>query len=541
MLFFAAFVVALAMTMALIPPLIRFAGKLQLLDQPGERKVHVAAIPRVGGVGMVLGVLLPILLWVPLDQEVKSLLAGIAILFVFGVLDDRGDLDYRLKFLGQFLAAMVVVAYGGIIIEVVPFFGLDPVSPWFSLPLTVIAIVAVTNSINLADGLDGLAAGTMLLSLAGMALLAYLADGLDILMVMLAVMGVIVGFLRFNTYPARVFMGDTGSQFLGFTVVTLLIILTQKTNSALNPALPLLLLGVPLFDTAFVIIRRLYYRQSPFVADKNHIHHQLLALNLDHYEAVVIIYVVQALFVASAILLRYHSDLLIVSLWVLVNTALALSLVMAGRLKWRAHSEGTQSVFAKALRFSKSDFLGKAALTVILAGVSLLLFVGPLLADMVNRDFGITAGGLFLLMLLRLLLGTTAWFISLRLLMFVAIAFVLYLLGEYPLNPYLALVGFEYVYFGLIVAALVIGARATDRDVFQATPMDFLLILIIIGMTFIPQARAGEGEIIHLVIKVCIMFYAVEFMLRNMMGRWNMLTVSALWALGVIAVRGLVL
>ena len=302
MLFFAAFIVALAMTMALIPPLIRFAGKLQLLDQPGDRKVHVAAIPRVGGVAMVLGALLPLLLWVPLDQEVKSLLAGIGILFVFGVLDDRGDLDYRLKFLGQFLAAIVVVGYGGIVIEVVPFFGLDPVSPWFSMPLTVIAIVAVTNSINLADGLDGLAAGTMLLSLAGMGLLAYLADGLDILIVMLAVMGAVVGFLRFNTYPARVFMGDTGSQFLGFAVVTLLIILTQQTNPALNPALPLLLLGVPLFDTAFVIIRRIYYGKSPFVADKNHVHHQLLALNFDHYEAVVIIYLAQALFVVSAVL-----------------------------------------------------------------------------------------------------------------------------------------------------------------------------------------------------------------------------------------------
>jgi hypothetical protein len=198
-------------------------------------------------------------------------------------------------------------------------------------------------------------------------------------------------------------------------------------------------------------------------------------------------------------------------------------------------------VLAKALRFSKSNFLGKAALTVILAGVSLLLFVGPLLADVVNRDFGIAASGLFLLMLLRLLLGTTAWFMSLRLLMFVAIAFVLYLLGDYPLNAYLTLVGFEYVYFGLIVVALVVGARATDKDVFQATPMDFLLILIIIGMTFIPQARSGESEIIHLVIKMCIMFYAVEFMLRNMVGRWNVPTVSALWALGVIAVRGLVL
>jgi len=144
-----------------------------------------------------------------------------------------------------------------------------------------------------------------------------------------------------------------------------------------------------------------------------------------------------------------------------------------------------------------------------------------------------------LLMLLRLLLGSTAWFISLRLLMFVTIAFVLYLLGEYPLNAYLALVGFDYAYFGLIVAALVIGARSTDRDAFQATPMDFLLILIMIGMVFIPQARAGEAEIIHLVIKVCIMFYAAEFMLRNMAGRWNVPTVSALWALGVIAVKGL--
>jgi UDP-GlcNAc:undecaprenyl-phosphate GlcNAc-1-phosphate transferase len=541
MFYFAVFFVALVMTMALIPLLIRFAGNLQLLDQPGDRKVHVAAIPRVGGVGMVLGVLLPILLWVPLDQEVKSLLAGIAILFVFGILDDRGDLDYRLKFLGQFLAAMVVVGYGGIVIEVVPFFGLDPVSPWFSMPLTVIVIVAVTNSINLADGLDGLAAGTMLLSLAGMALLAYLADGLDILMVIMTVMGAIVGFLRFNTYPARVFMGDTGSQFLGFMVVTLLIMLTQKINMALNPALPLLLLGVPLFDTAFVTIRRIYYGKSPFVADKNHVHHQLLALNLDHYEAVVIIYLAQALFVASAVLLRYHSDLLIVSLWILVNAALAFSLVMAGRFQWQAHPEGSQSVFARALSISKSDFLGKVALIVILAGVSLLLFVGPLLADVVDRDFGVAAGGLFLLMLLRLLLGSTVWFISLRLLMFVVIAFVIYLLGEYPFHAYSALEGFEYVYFGLIVIALAIGARTTDKDVFHATPMDFLLILIMIGMAFIPQARAGEDETIHLVIKMGIMFYAVEFMLRNMAGRWNVPTVSALWALGVIAVRGLVL
>jgi len=301
------------------------------------------------------------------------------------------------------------------------------------------------------------------------------------------------------------------------------------------------LLGVPLFDTAFVVIRRIYYGQSPFVADKNHVHHQLLARNLDHYEAVVIIYLVQALFVIGGVLLRYHSDLLIVFLWLLVNAALAFALVMAGRFEWQAHPAGAQSVFARILRASKSHVLGKAAFTIILAGISLLLFVGPLLADVVDRDFGISAGVLFVLMSLRLLFGDSVWFISLRLLMFVAIAFVLYLLGEYPFHAYPALEGFDYVFFGLLVVALLIGARATDRDVFQATPMDFLLILIMIGMVFIPQARAGEAEIIHLVIKMGIMFYAVEFVLRNMEGRWNVPTVSALWALGVIAVRGLVL
>ena len=535
MLYFAAFAVALVMTIALIPPLIRFSDKLHLLDQPGDRKVHVSAIPRVGGVGMVVGALLPILLWVPLDQAVKSLLAGIGILLVFGVMDDRGDLDYRLKFIGQLLAAMVVVGYGGVVIDVLPFFGLDPVSRWLSVPLTIVVIVAVTNSVNLADGLDGLAAGTMLLSLAGMVLLAYLADGASILVMILAVAGAIVGFLRFNTYPAKVFMGDTGSQFLGFTVVSLVIILTQKTNPALNPALPLLLLGVPLFDTAFVIIRRLYYGKSPFVADKNHIHHQLLALNFSHYEAVVIIYMIQALFVASGVLLRYSIDLVIVSLWIVANVSLAYILVKAGRLMWRAHPEGSYSKLAGFLEWTNSYYLARIALGVIVIGIFLLLFVGPMLLGTVDRDIGIAASVIFLLMLVRLLHGSTVWFMPLRLMMFMAIAFVLYLLGEDPLAVYPVPGGFEYVYYGLIVLALLIGTRASDKDIFRATPMDYLVILIVIGMAFIPQARIGEGEIIHLVIKMCIMFYAVEFVLSNMVTKWNVITVSALWALGVIA------
>ena len=232
---------------------------------------------------------------------------------------------------------------------------------------------------------------------------------------------------------------------------------------------------------------------------------------------------------------------MVVSLWLLANLALAYSLVMAGRLDWQAHPTGSQSIFSKALSLGKGDFLRKAALFIILAGITVLLITGPLLTDRVDRDFGIAAGGLFLLLLLRLLLDTRVWFIPLRLLMFVAIAFVLYLLSEYPSSAYPIGEGVEYVYFGFIIAALVIGTRATDKDVFQATPMDFLIILIMIGMTFIPQARAGEEDIINLVVKMCIMFYAVELMLRCMKGKSNIPVVSALWAFGVIAARGLVL
>jgi UDP-GlcNAc:undecaprenyl-phosphate GlcNAc-1-phosphate transferase len=252
--YFAVFVIALVMTIALIPPLIQYSGRLKLVDVPGGRKVHMTAIPRVGGIAMVLSILIPVFLWVEVDPAVLSLLLGIGVIFVFGIWDDRGDLDYRLKFAGQIIAAGIVVLYGDIAIKVVPFFGFDPVSPWFYIPLSIFVLVAVTNAINLADGLDGLAAGVVLLSLAGVAILALLADSTNLLLITLAVIGAIAGFLRFNTYPARIFMGDTGSQFLGFSAGVLMIMLTQQVNTALNPAIPLLLFGLPLFDTLFVIM-----------------------------------------------------------------------------------------------------------------------------------------------------------------------------------------------------------------------------------------------------------------------------------------------
>ncbi len=243
-----------------------------------------------------------------------------------------GSLDYRLKFLGQFLAVFVIVFWGKVNIAVFPFAGMDPVPAYLSIPVTIIFLVGVTNAVNLSDGLDGLAAGVALLSLAAIALLANLASGDVIILVSFVVAGTIFGFLRYNTYPARIFMGDTGSQFLGFTVGVLSVMLTQQVNTALNPLLPLFLVGLPIVDTLFVMTRRIIEGRSPFEADKTHMHHRLLSLGMAHYEAVSVIYVSQLAFLLAAFLLRYQADIVVFAAY-MVLTGLVL-----GGCCWRSGS-----------------------------------------------------------------------------------------------------------------------------------------------------------------------------------------------------------
>ena len=211
-------------------------------------------------------------------------------------------------------ATVTVQVYGGVVIRFVPLWGLEPLPDYVAIPFTAFALIGITNAVNLADGLDGLAGGITLLSLGIIGILAYPTGDANVPLAAIAVIGSIVGFLRFNTYPARIFMGDGGSQFLGFSAGVLVVMLTQTSNSALSPALPLLILGLPIVDTGIVMAQRIREGRSPFSPDKNHIHHRLLALGLHHYEAVFVIYALQTLLVATAYFVRYESDWLILAL-----------------------------------------------------------------------------------------------------------------------------------------------------------------------------------------------------------------------------------
>ncbi len=537
MLVFSAFILALAITVVLIPPLMRGAVRLAIVDVPDERKVHARAVPRVGGIAMVIGAIVPMLLWIPMGDTLSGLLVGLAVLLFFGAWDDSRDLDYRLKFLGQFLAAIIVVYVGGIRIAILPFAGLDPVSDYVSIPLTIVFLIGITNAVNLSDGLDGLAAGIAFLSLSGTALLAFLADGLDIVLMCFAVAGVVFGFLRYNTFPARVFMGDTGSQFLGFVIAVLTVILTQQTNTALNPFLPLFLIGVPVIDTLLVMYKRIHAGKSLFSPDKNHLHHQLLALGMEHYAAVSFIYLTQILFVGAALLLRYQSDLLVGAAFLL----LSVSVILVMRLVSSRYRNAKRSYLTEfLLKIDKSPDIHRLPTRLIGCGIATYLVFGAIAPGQVSLDLQLSSLFLVGLLLARLVWFQALRFFPLRLLVFPAVAFVVYLL-HYDVRGAEALPSWLQV--GLLTALIFLmlfSLHYARRDAFQTTPTDILVIALVGGLGVLYHHHVVDTELAPMVVELVLLFYAAELYMRQMSKTWNCFTMGLVAALALLSARLLV-
>jgi UDP-GlcNAc:undecaprenyl-phosphate/decaprenyl-phosphate GlcNAc-1-phosphate transferase len=330
--------IALSITTACMPALQRWAAKVGLTDRPDARKVHSVPVPRVGGIAMAAGILVPTLIAVPFSPAIEGFLAAIVVLLVFGVWDDRVNLDYRWKFFGQFLAVTLCIVVGHVRIAELTLDGPVQLPDGLSWLLTFGFLVGVTNAVNLADGLDGLAGGLALLCLCAIAVFGAICGNRPVMAVALIESGAILGFLRFNTHPARVFMGDGGSQVLGFSIGALAILATQGDRTALSAALPLLLLGLPIIDTLTVMLRRSLAGRSPFVSDRSHLHHRLLDLGFAHHEAVVLIYCVQLGLFLLAYFLRFESDVWILAVFGVFAVAVSGALQLADSRRWQAHT-----------------------------------------------------------------------------------------------------------------------------------------------------------------------------------------------------------
>lgn len=298
------FVATFFMALALTPLVIKFAVKIGAMDVPkDERRVHKVAMPLMGGLAMYIAVVIGMILFLPKDRKYIAILIGATLILISGIKDDIKGTTPKEKLVYQLLAAGIVI-WGGVNIDFItnPFGQGSFDLRWLAIPITIFWIVGITNTLNLIDGLDGLAGGVAFISSFSFMLVAIkMGQGsIGVLAALLA--GACLGFLPYNFNPAKIFMGDTGSLFLGYMLALISIEGALKSVATIAMIIPIIILGVPIFDTTFAIFRRLLKGQSIMAADKSHLHHRLLEKGYSQKKTVLILYAISGVFGLFAVL-----------------------------------------------------------------------------------------------------------------------------------------------------------------------------------------------------------------------------------------------
>ena len=296
-----------AVSFVLTPLVKQFAVRFSFVDVPKDgRRMHRSPIPTIGGLAIYAAFLIVTLAMTDLSRQYLGMLAGATVIVIMGVLDDRFDLSAGIKFVVQILAA-AIPASQGLIIEFIsnplpvgyPYIGLGVLA----LPVTVIWIVAITNAVNFIDGLDGLSVGVCSISCMSMTVIALsLGQRMDAMLIG-ALLGACLGFWPYNFNPAKIFMGDTGATFLGYILACMSVSGLFKLYTMISFAVPILVLGVPLFDFAFAFLRRLWNHVSPMHPDRSHIHHRLIDVGFNQRQSVAILYGVASLLGVCAMMI----------------------------------------------------------------------------------------------------------------------------------------------------------------------------------------------------------------------------------------------
>lgn len=534
------FMLAMTVTMVLIPVLIRWAGPLHFLDAPDARKAHAGLVPRVGGIAMVTGVLLALLLWGPSTRTMQALWVGIATLLVFGVWDDRRTLAAGPKFAGQALAAIIAIAWGGVSVVSVTSTERMPLPIWVGMPLTFLFLVGGTNAFNLADGLDGLAGGMATLCLCGTALLAYTVGDTAVGGAAVVMVGALAGFLRFNTHPARVFMGDGGSQVLGFSAALLALVLTQDPQIPLSTALPLLLLGMPIVDTLMVMTERVLARRSPFRADRRHIHYRLLELGFTHWEAVSILYLLQGCLLVAAWFIRYDSDLIVGSSFLAFSMLVIVPIRMAQHFGVHVRAPPAHPPAGDAPKLSGQlpaqlslQTFGGLMLGMALAVFALWVLVAGAHPSREVRVLAVSLAGILSLgLMLRWRSADAAWTDKVALYSCAAVAIFLSkhsfpgasdLQGAQGARPLLM----ECILYPMLVLSMVLCIRSSRDRPFRISPLDILVLLVVVTVPNLPDSIASVRSLGWTIAELVLLAYSLEALTQAAGQHWRWLSGAA--------------
>ena len=289
-------IIAFVVSYILTPYLARVGKKQNMVDLPDHRKVHEEAIPNLGGIVIFFGFLLSLLFIVQIEGQVKTLMVGGVIILLLGIVDDIADLSPKHKFIIQMIPALIVIIYNSDLINsfiVNQLKSLDLLG-YLLYPVLIFWIVGVTNSINLIDGLDGLACGVSIITLITFFVLGLNQNFETLNLISIALAGSMLAFLKFNFYPSKIFLGDSGSTFSGFMLASIGALWVLKSENVFFIFIPIIILALPIFDTLFAILRRYRGHHPIFQADKGHLHHRLLARGLSHKNAVLLLWGISA-------------------------------------------------------------------------------------------------------------------------------------------------------------------------------------------------------------------------------------------------------
>jgi len=526
----------MVISMAIVPLMMRLAPHVGMVDLPDPRKVHTIPIPRVGGIGIVIGAILPVIFWLPFDPLIASYVFGCLVLLVFGVWDDSCELGHYVKFVGQFLAVLPAVFYADLYVSTLPLIG--DISEIAGKIFTVVAIVGMINATNHSDGLDGLAGGLSMLSLACIGYLMYMVDDSSMVFITVSVMGGVFGFLRFNSHPAKVFMGDGGSQFLGFSLGFLVIVLIQKSNPALSPALPLLILGLPVVDILAVFYLRISGGMNWFKATRNHIHHRLLDIGFTHYESVIIIYLVQMSLILSSIVLLYEYDSLLLLIYFGVTIGVFAALTFSERKGYKVHKNNSSSVIDRIINKKlKSKTVLRLLGDYVVLSISLIFVAVSLIVARVPVDIGYLPLVLLVCFLFVYVFLSNYRRLVSKLVLYVTAALIVYLDYNHLNLGGSLIADVEIVIYILMAIAVVLVIKFDDKIDFVMSPLDYLVAIIVI-ITFtilnLSPENIGYGGYI---LKLILLFYGCELIEKRSVLGFKIITSASLLTLSILTIK----
>lgn len=521
--FFYIFMTAMLAAAIMIPPVSRVAVRFGGIDRPDERKVHRDETPRLGGIAIFLSFLFTFLMFTDVDQTTRGFVAGALVVFLTGLLDDLATLSPRQKLAGEVAAALVGLTLGGIWLDSIgDLFGFGEISlGWFSKPFTVFAVVGVMNAINLIDGLDGLAAGVSAIACLVFGVLGYWSGNTVLTLLAVGLLGSLMGFLWHNSYPARIFMGDSGSLFLGYCMGVFSIMLVNNGQFHISPMLPVLILGVPLIDTLVVMGTRFRRGGGVFVPDRTHIHHRLLDLGVGHKMTVIIVYGVSYLFAISALLFRdlrgYQLAPLLVALAVLFYLTVH-KFSTSASLRKLLNVSSNQSVRETAVFRRLVSFSSYLMVTIKYILMAVIMF-SLLVPVRENRVVAVVSALLLGASILLLFMKSRWSNLFLQVVLYGSGAFIIFVMENFGRTATIfdvSVLGIFRLMFAVLLVLEAVKVFIRKRTgVLVSSPFEYFLFFLLLSVPLLPVELTRSYHIMAVVGESAVLFVAYKLVLMR--------------------------